>query len=86
MAKVLAIYHSFYGHRRSDGPRVRGGRARSARHAGRLESRSETMPEEAFRNAGGKLDQAAPVAQRAELVNYDAIIFGTGTCFGNMTG
>jgi len=46
----------------------------------------ETMPEEAFRAAGGKTNQAAPIAQPAELADYDAIIFGTGTRFGNMTG
>src|SRR3546814_3923379 len=46
----------------------------------------ETMPEEAFKKAGGKCDQAAPVADPAELADYDAIIFGTGTRFGNMTG
>src|SRR3546814_6395361 len=44
------------------------------------------MPEEAFKKAGGKWDQAAPVADPAELAEYDAIIFGTGTRFGNMTG
>ena len=31
-----------------------------------------------------KLDQAAPIATVAELANYDAIIFGTPTRFGNM--
>ena len=34
---------------------------------------------------GGKLDQAAPVATAAELPDYDAIIVGTPTRFGNMT-
>lgn len=32
-----------------------------------------------------KLDQAAPVAKVEELVNYDAIIVGTGTRFGRMS-
>ena len=31
------------------------------------------------------MDQAAPVADPNELANYDAIIFGTPTRFGNMT-
>jgi NAD(P)H dehydrogenase (quinone) len=44
----------------------------------------ELMPEEAARKAGAKLDQAAPVATVDELPNYDAIIFGTPTRFGNM--
>jgi NAD(P)H dehydrogenase (quinone) len=36
------------------------------------------------RKAGAKLDQAAPIATVDELPNYDAIIFGTPTRFGNM--
>tara|TARA_A100000171_G_scaffold51147_1_gene64548 strand:+ start:411 stop:989 length:579 start_codon:yes stop_codon:yes gene_type:complete len=46
----------------------------------------ETMPEEAFKNAGGKTDQSAPVASPMELAEYDAIIFGVPTRFGNMSG
>ena len=34
--------------------------------------------------AGAKLDQAAAIASVDELPNYDAIIFGTPTRFGNM--
>jgi NAD(P)H dehydrogenase (quinone) len=45
---------------------------------------AELMPEEAARRAGAKLDQAAPVASPKELGDYDAIIFGTPTRFGNM--
>jgi len=44
----------------------------------------ELVPEEAARKAGIRLDQAAPVAELAELTDYDAIIFGTPTRFGNM--
>src|ERR1700745_1147822 len=44
----------------------------------------ELVPEEAARNAGMKLEQAAPVATVDELPQYDAIIFGTPTRFGNM--
>ena len=32
-----------------------------------------------------KLDQAAPVAEPAELADYDAIIFGVSTRFGMMS-
>ncbi len=31
-----------------------------------------------------KLDQSAPVAEVGDLANYDAIVFGTPTRFGNM--
>ena len=36
------------------------------------------------KSAGFKLDQAAPLAVPDELEQYDAIIFGTPTRFGNM--
>jgi NAD(P)H dehydrogenase (quinone) len=44
----------------------------------------ELMPEEAAKNAGVKLDQEAPLATPEELGDYDAIIFGSPTRFGNM--
>lgn len=39
-----------------------------------------------MRAAGMKVEQAAPFATPSELADYDAIIFGSGTRFGNMTG
>ena len=44
----------------------------------------ETMPPAVAQQHGAKLDQAAPVADPKELGEYDAIIFGTPTRFGNM--
>ena len=44
----------------------------------------ELMPEEVARRHGAKVDQAAPVASPKELPEYDAIVFGTPTRFGNM--
>ncbi len=44
----------------------------------------ELVPEEVARKSGMKLDQEAPVAAPGELADYDAIIFGTPTRFGNM--
>jgi len=44
----------------------------------------ELMPEDVAKKAGAKLDQAAPVAMVEELDDYDAILFGTPTRFGNM--
>ena len=43
------------------------------------------MPREVAEKAGVKLDQTAPIATVDELPQYDAIIFGTPTRFGNMT-
>jgi NAD(P)H dehydrogenase (quinone) len=45
----------------------------------------ELVPEEIARKSGYKLEQRAPIATVTELPEYDAIIFGTGTRYGNMT-
>lgn len=86
MAKVLVLYHSFYGHIEAMAEAV----AKGAREVGgakvEIKRVPETMPADVFAKAGGKANQAAPIAQPAELANYDAIVFGTPTRFGNMTG
>jgi len=85
MAKILVLYHSFYGHVETMAHAVARGARDVAGAQVDVKRVPETMPEDAFKAAGGKL-QDAPVATPGELVNYDAIIFGTGTRFGNMTG
>ncbi|WP_150304089.1 NAD(P)H:quinone oxidoreductase [Pseudomonas saliphila] len=86
MAKILVLYYSMYGHIETlanavaDGARKVGGAEVTIRRV------PETMPEEAFKKAGGKMNQAASEATIAELADYDAIIVGTPTRFGNMTG
>lgn len=86
MAKVLVLYHSMYGHIETMAETVAEG-ARSVQGTDVVIKRvPETMPEQAFLNAGGKADQEAAVADPQELANYDAIIFGTPTRFGNMSG
>jgi NAD(P)H dehydrogenase (quinone) len=44
----------------------------------------DLVPEDVARKVGAKLDQPAPIATVDELPDYDAIIFGTPTRFGNM--
>ena len=44
----------------------------------------ELVPEDVAKKSGFKLDQAAPVATVDELADYDAIILGVPTRFGNM--
>ena len=46
----------------------------------------DTMPPEMAKQYGAKLEQEAPFATPDELPQYDAIIFGTPTRFGNMAG
>jgi len=42
------------------------------------------VAEDVLRKYGAKLEQAAPIASPRELADYDGIIFGTPTRFGNM--
>jgi NAD(P)H dehydrogenase (quinone) len=84
MTKVLVLYYSMYGHIETMAKAVAEG-ARSVEGVEVTIKRvPELVPEEVARNAGAKLDQAAPIAEPAELADYDAIIFGTPTRFGNM--
>jgi NAD(P)H dehydrogenase (quinone) len=86
MAKVLVLYHSFYGHVEAMANAVAQGAREVAGARVDIKRVPETMDPAAFKGAGGKTDQAAAVAKPDELPNYDAIIFGTGTRFGGMTG
>ncbi|MBM2620777.1 NAD(P)H:quinone oxidoreductase [Actinoplanes sp. LDG1-06] len=86
MARVLVLYHSMYGHIEAMAEAVADG-ARSVSGAQvALKRVPETMPPDAFAAIGGRADQPAPIADPAELADYDALIFGTGTRFGNMSG
>ncbi|WP_027852832.1 NAD(P)H:quinone oxidoreductase [Marinobacterium litorale] len=86
MAKVLVLYHSMYGHIETMAHKVAEGVGSVAGVEATVKRVPETMPAEAFKNAGGKVDQQAPEAKVDELAEYDAIIFGTPTRFGNMSG
>ena len=86
MAKVLVLYHSVYGHIEAMANAVAEGAREAAGSQVDIKRVPETMPDEVFKKAGGKADQPAPVAQVSDLTHYDAILFGTGTRFGNMTG
>ncbi|OYW79444.1 MAG: NAD(P)H:quinone oxidoreductase, type IV, partial [Asticcacaulis sp. 32-58-5] len=84
MAKILVLYYSSYGHIETMAGAVAEG-ARSTGATVDIKRVPETAPLEVAKNAGFKLDQAAPVATVAELAEYDAIIIGTGTRFGRIT-
>ena len=85
MAKVLVLYHSFHGHIEAMAEAVAQGARSIPGSQVDLKRVPETMPAEVFRNAKGKADQAAPIATPDELANYDAIIFGAPTRFGNVS-
>jgi NAD(P)H dehydrogenase (quinone) len=83
MPKLLVLYYSTYGHVETMAGAIAEG-ARSAGATVAVKRVPELMPEEVARKAGAKLDQAAPIATVDELADYDAIVFGTPTRFGNM--
>jgi NAD(P)H dehydrogenase (quinone) len=84
MTKVLVLYYSMYGHIETLAEAVAEG-ARSVEGIEVTIKRvPDLVPEDVARKAGAKLDQAAAIASVDELPNYDAIIFGTPTRFGNM--
>lgn len=86
MTKVLVLYHSMYGHIETMANTVAEGARSVAGVEVTVKRVPETMSAEIFKNAGGKTDQVAAIATPAELVEYDAIIVGTPTRFGNMSG
>ena len=86
MTKVLVLYHSMYGHIETMANAVAEGARGVAGVEVTVKRVPETMDAEIFKNAGGKTDQAAEVATPAELADYDAIIVGTPTRFGSMSG
>jgi NAD(P)H dehydrogenase (quinone) len=83
MSKVLVLYYSSHGHTEKMAHAV----AEGAREAGvsvDIKRVPELVPPEVAKSSGYKLDQAAAVATVDDLVNYDAIILGVPTRFGNM--
>jgi NAD(P)H dehydrogenase (quinone) len=85
MAKVLVLYYSMYGHIETMANAVAEG-ARSAGAEVAIKRVPETIPADQAAKIGVKLDQAAPVATVDELPEYDAIIVGAPTRFGNVPG
>jgi NAD(P)H dehydrogenase (quinone) len=84
MAKVLVVYYSSYGHVETMANAVAEGARGVAGTTVAMKRVAELVPAESLARHGFKTDQAAPIAQPAELADYDAIIFGTPTRFGNM--
>lgn len=83
MTNVLVLYYSSYGHVETMAAAV----AQGAREAGAevaVRRVPELVPDAVAARSGYRLDQQAPVAAVAELADYDAIIIGTPTRFGNM--
>jgi NAD(P)H dehydrogenase (quinone) len=84
MPKILILYYSAYGHVEKMAEAVAEGARAVAGTEVAIKRVPELVPEAVAKKSGMKLDQAAPIATVDELPNYDAIIFGTPTRFGNM--
>jgi NAD(P)H dehydrogenase (quinone) len=81
--RILVLYYSSYGHVETMAHAVAEG-ARSEGAEVVVKRVPELVPDEVAKAAFIKLDQAAPIADPNELRDYDAIIVGTPTRFGNM--
>ena len=84
MSKILVLYYSSYGHIETMAEAVAEGARAVAGTEVTIKRVAEIVPEETAKQAHFKLDQKAPIAKIEELPDYDAIIFGTPTRFGNM--
>ena len=84
MTKILVLYYSSYGHIETMAEAVAAGARRTEGVEVTIKRVPELVPVEVAEKAGMKLDQDAAVATPGELADYDAIVFGTPTRFGNM--
>ncbi|WP_019627011.1 NAD(P)H:quinone oxidoreductase [Thioalkalivibrio sp. ALJT] len=83
--RILVLYYSTWGHIEQMAEAVARGASEVSGTEVTIKRVPELMPEDTARNAGAKLDQAAPIATPEELADYDAIIIGTPTRFGRMS-
>ncbi|AEV34874.1 Flavodoxin/nitric oxide synthase [Pseudovibrio sp. FO-BEG1] len=83
MTKVLILYYSTYGHIETLANAMAEG-VEAVGATATIKRVPELTPEDVARAHNFKLDQPAPIAEPNELADYDAIIFGTPTRFGNM--
>ena len=84
MPKILILYYSMYGHVETLANAIAEGVRSVENIEVNIKRVPELMSEDVARRVEAKLDQEAPVANIDELKEYDAIIFGTPTRFGNM--
>jgi NAD(P)H dehydrogenase (quinone) len=85
MTKILVLYYSSYGHIETMAKAVAEG-ARAAGATVAVKRVPELVPDDVASEAGYRTDYRVPVAAVGELADYDAIIIGTPTRFGNMAG
>lgn len=84
LTKVLVLYYSSYGHIEAMARAIAEGAGSIPGVSVTVKRTPELVPPEVAKSSGMKIDQDAPIATPSELGNYDAIIFGAPTRFGNM--
>lgn len=85
MTKILVLYYSSYGHTETMANAVAEGARGIAGVEVTVKRVPELAPPEVVASSHYKVDQPAPIAEPNELADYDALIFGTPTRYGNMT-
>lgn len=83
MAKVLVLYYSSWGHVEQMAHAIADG-ARETGAEVAVKRVPELVPEAVAQQFHYKTDQPAPIATVDELADYDAIIIGSPTRYGNM--
>ncbi len=88
--KVLVVFYSLYGHVFKMAEAVADGAAQVEDAEVKIRRVPETLPAEVLEKMGAVEAQKAlenvPICEMEELVDADAIVFGTPTRFGNMCG
>ena len=88
--KVLVVYYSLYGHIYRMAQAVAEGARSVAGVEAELRQVPETLPDEVLVKMGAvearKQQADVPIATLDDLINADALVFGTPTRFGNMCG
>jgi NAD(P)H dehydrogenase (quinone) len=84
VSKVLVLYYSSWGHVEKMAEAIAEGAAKVAGTEVTVKRVPELVPEDVAKQFHYKTDQKAPVAEPNELADYDAVVFGTPTRYGNM--
>lgn len=86
MAKILVLYYSMYGHVETLAHAVAEGARGIVGSNVTIKRVPDTMDTETLAQVGAQVNQQVEIADPNELPQYDAIIIGTPTRFGNMAG
>ncbi len=85
MTRILILYYSTWGHIETMAQAAAAGVRETGAEA-TIKRVPETIPAEVLSQIHAKEDQAAPLADPLELADYDGLLIGTPTRYGNMAG